>query len=297
MQKYILLFILYLFFFIITVKGQINVNKGDSVFLSTSDYRGTIQWQISSDGLQWNNIADAFFNTYKFTASENAYYRAMITEGACFPEYSDSVLVLIKSFICGDILKDDRDNKEYKTVKIGDQCWMAENINIGLMLGANQYQSDNQIIEKYCANNDSTNCNIYGGLYDWGEIMNYTTDELTKGICPTGWHIPSDNEYKTLEIYLGMTKEMADIENNWRGTDQGTKMLNGGSSGFNALLSGGRTSSGSFLAFQQYEYLWTSTQYGSSYAWRRCLRAGDPTVGRWNTFPKNYAFSVRCLKN
>ena len=277
--------------------GQINVNQGETVVLTISDYRGNLQWQSSADGIQWIDINNEIIDTLKYTANQSAYYRIVIKEGSCNPIYSESVFVMVKTFDCGDILKDARDNKEYKTVKIGEQCWMAQNLNIGIMLTGNQNQSDNKDIEKYCANNDAGNCSIYGGLYEWNEMMDYFLQESSQGICPDGWHIPSDGEWKQLEIALGMSSETADFGNTWRGTDQGSKLLSGGSSGYNALLSGGRTSSGSFLAFTQYEYIWTSTETDSDYAWRRCLRSGDPTVGRWNTFPKNYGFSVRCLKN
>ena len=63
--------------------------------------------------------------------------------------------------------------------------------------------SDNGIIEKYCYNNDTANCNIYGGLYDWNEMMQYDTIEGTQGICPPGWHLPSESEWDILVNYVG----------------------------------------------------------------------------------------------
>jgi uncharacterized protein (TIGR02145 family) len=196
-------------------------------------------------------------------------------------------------WVCGDILIDARDGKQYTTVKIGDQCWMAQNLNIGVMLSGSYIAADNGIIEKYCYNDNEDNCSIYGGLYMWNEMMNYVTTEKTSGICPAGWHIPSDAEFKKLEISLGMTPEAANLDS-WRGSDQGTQLKTGGNSGFNALLSGCWAGPGSFMLLNSYEYLYTSTESGTE-AWRRCIRLSSANVGRYNTFPKLYSFSVRCI--
>jgi uncharacterized protein (TIGR02145 family) len=60
-------------------------------------------------------------------------------------------------------------------------------------------QTDNGTIEKYCFDNTETNCDVYGGLYQWNEMMQYSTAPGVKGICPTGWHLPTDAEWCTLE--------------------------------------------------------------------------------------------------
>ncbi|OPZ98714.1 MAG: hypothetical protein BWY70_01159 [Bacteroidetes bacterium ADurb.Bin408] len=127
--------------------------------------------------------------------------------------------------------------------------------------------------------------------------MQYTTTESVQGLCPAGWHIPGDGEWKTLEMALGMSQAEADLSNMWRGAGIGTSLKLGGSSGFDALLSGGLWGTGgSFLYLNSMTYFWTSTESGSN-AWRRCLSATADNVGRWNTFPKTYGFSVRCVKN
>ncbi len=197
-------------------------------------------------------------------------------------------------FTCGDTLTDVRDGKKYPTILIGSQCWMAKSLDIGIMLTDSMWPSDNQIIEKYCYNDSSEYCEIWGGLYTWDEMMNYQTYEKARGICPDGWHIPSDDEVKQLEIELGMTPATADISNDWRGTNQGTQMLPGGGSGLDILFAGARTMLNAFMAGGIYGYIYTSTESGNN-AWRRCVRTGDSRVGRFNTFPKTYAFSVRCL--
>lgn len=177
----------------------------------------------------------------------------------------------------------------YLTVEIGEQTWMQENLRVSVT-------PDSTPITSYLYNDDEANEETFGRLYSWDVAMNGSTQEMAQGICPVGWHIPSDGEWKTLEIYLGMTQLEADMVNTWRGQGVGTKLGKGGSSGYEALFAGRRTSYGSYSLLNQYEYVWTSTEYGI-YAWRRCLEQGISTVGRWNTFPKTYAFSVRCVKD
>jgi len=92
-----------------------------------------------------------------------------------------------------------------------------------------------------------------------------------------------------------MTQTMADITNAWRGTNQGIQLKNGGSSGFDAIMAG-RNTYGLYSFLNQNTYFWTSTQYGISNAWRRCLDISLTSVGRFNNFPKAYGLSVRCLK-
>jgi len=197
---------------------------------------------------------------------------------------------------CGDSITDSKDGLKYSTVIIGNQCWMAQSYRGGTQITGSQSPSNNQAIEKYCYNDDAKNCELFGALYTWDEAMAYVKNEKAQGICPDGWHIPSDNEVKEMEIALGMNASTTEILNDWRGSNQGTQLKSGGSSGFEALYSGLRTSYASFSAGGSYMYFYTSTEFGNN-AYRRCLRTNDETVGRWNTFPKSYAMSVRCLAN
>jgi len=210
------------------------------------------------------------------------------------------------------ILIDSRDNKAYKTVTIGTQTWMAENLNFGTMINSTtsaDNQTDNDIIEKYCYGNDVANCAIYGGLYQWDEMMQYSTIESTQGACPTGWHLPTDTEWKTLEMELGMTQSQADLTG-YRGTDQGSQLAgneplwsndlldqNGafGSSGFAGLPAGYRSTSGSFLDQPLDASFWSSSESGGT-AWFRNLRNDSPKVHR-NDIGKSFGFSVRCVQD
>ncbi|MBN1985686.1 MAG: hypothetical protein JW761_05245 [Prolixibacteraceae bacterium] len=184
----------------------------------------------------------------------------------------------------------DIDGNKYKTVKIGDQIWMKENLKV-------THAPDGTEIESFIYNNDASYLKVYGRLYSWNSAMNGSTTESTQGICPNGWHIPTDNEVKVLEMALGMTQAEADMVNTWRGKTVGTQLKAGGTSGFDAQLSGRRSNTGSYSFMGRVEYFWTSTESSSTYAWRRCLDKYDDKSGRYNTFPKTYGFSIRCIKN
>ena len=80
---------------------------------------------------------------------------------------------------------------------------MAENLNIGTTISGATDMANNSIIEKYCNENNTANCDTYGGLYQWNEMMEYSTTPGVQGICPTGWHLPTDAEWTVLTSYLG----------------------------------------------------------------------------------------------
>jgi len=209
---------------------------------------------------------------------------------------------------CGDYLVDSRDNQVYSTVQIGTQCWVAENLNVGSIIYGSSSSNNNGVIEKHCYNDNPANCDTYGGLYHWGEMMDYTTTPGAQGICPTGWHIPTDDEWKTMEMYLGMSLAQADATG-LRGTDEGGKLKETGTthwsspntgatntSGFTSLPGGYQSvASGVFSTLNIGDYQWTSSQSGSS-VWRRWIGYDDQRTGR-STITKTYNFSVRCLKN
>ncbi|HKK67155.1 MAG TPA: FISUMP domain-containing protein, partial [Bacteroidales bacterium] len=268
---------------------------------------GNGSWSIISG--VGGNIAEPTNPTSGFSGTAGTSYVLEWTITTSCGSSSDNVEISFQApFVCGNNLIDPRDGQAYATVSIGGQCWMAENINIGTEVNGSNGQSDNGSIEKFCYNDNSDNCDTYGGLYQWTEMLQLPDSCETsacasiigtehQGICPPGWHVPTDEEYKDLEIALGMTAMQADMANTWRGAPVGETMKQGGSSGFEGLLSGRCSSSGGYSLMGSYEYPYTASEYGSNYAWRRCLRSGDDNVGRWNTFPKTYGLSVRCVKN
>lgn len=195
-------------------------------------------------------------------------------------------------FICGSSQIADTTGNIYNTIKIGDQCWMAENLNIGTMIVGSVDQSDNSTLEKYCYNNNEDSCNHYGGLYQWAEMIQYTS-KGSQGICPDGWHIPTDAEWCMLEKEVDLTIDCTTT--GWRGIDAGTSLKQDGSYGFTSLLAGYRNNSGSYDNIGTMAYYWTST-LGSSGAWSRSLSGSNNTSARIDE-NKTFGFSVRCLKN
>jgi uncharacterized protein (TIGR02145 family) len=204
-------------------------------------------------------------------------------------------------FQCGGQINYQGDS--YSTVKIGEQCWMKQSLNVGTRIAGNIDQGTScTLIQKYCYDDSDANCTSNnpnysdGALYQWDQAMCGSTTEGAQGICPDGWHIPTDAEYKILEIYLGMTQVEADTYD-WRGTDQGTKLLSNETSGFEGNLAGYRYAGGfSDRPAPALGYFWSSTQYETTGAWHRALHSEFATVAR-GINDKVAGFSVRCLKN
>lgn len=210
---------------------------------------------------------------------------------------------------CGESILDYRDGKSYKTTLIGEQCWMAENLNIGTMLITNTYSTDNDIIEKFCYNNVESNCDVYGGMYQWNEMMEYTTTEGTQGICPDGWHLPTDLEWKILEGAVDTQYPIDDPIWNTMGTrgyNAGLKLKastgwdEGGNGtddyGFSWLPAGFIDQNGAFSGLLQVNNIWSSTAYSSTRGWKRtAYHDEDGTHRYYNNKPCR--LSVRCLKD
>jgi uncharacterized protein (TIGR02145 family) len=197
----------------------------------------------------------------------------------------------------------------YNTIQVFSQCWLKENLNVGTMIEGTIEQSNNGTIEKYCYNNEPDSCTKYGGLYLWDEMMQYTTQQGAKGICPTGWHLPTDEEWKVLEGAVDSQYGIGDStwdDWGWRGTDAGTKLkttscwnANGNGTdlfGFSGLPGGNRLSGGGFYYIGITGYWWTSTESNDYSAWGRYLGSGPPGVARGND-NKGSGFSVRCLRD
>ena len=214
----------------------------------------------------------------------------------------------IEPWICGDVLIDTRDAKTYNTVQIGAQCWMAENLNIGSVINSSNNQTDDGLIEKYCYNNTESNCTIYGGLYQWNEMMQYVTTEGVQGICPTSWHLPTDAEWCILENYVDAGTVSCTATGN-RGTDVGGNLKETGTthwstpnlgatnlSGFTSLPAGYRYMTGSFSSLTTMTFFWSSN--GSwGYGTGRRLSYDNAQVYRFNSFDMAYGISVRCIQD
>lgn len=201
-------------------------------------------------------------------------------------------------------LIDKRNDKKYKIMGIANQCWMIENLNVGENLSdAKNAPSDNGTIEKWCYENNEDNCQTNGGLYSWNEVMGYSAQEGAQGICPIGWHIPTDEEWKQAEIVLGIPEE----EVNYRGwrkmmSNKLDKLPNTNND-FNIIFSGFQNfENKSFASRGEYSRFWTSTTFlpvnaeQSYFAWHRDFIAGYSGTFRGTRY-KEYGFSIRCVKD
>jgi uncharacterized protein (TIGR02145 family) len=204
----------------------------------------------------------------------------------------------------------DIDGNVYETIKIGDQVWMLENLkttkyNDGTPIPNPTIDNDWAAATGggYCwyQNDESANKTTYGALYNWYAVN-------TGKLAPEGWHVPSDEEWKTLEMTLGMSRKSADSTNS-RGTDVGGKLKEAGtdhwhfpnigatnSSGFTALPGGNRWENGTFSKIRDEGSWWTSTPNGEIAAWLRNLDFIDAGSYRGGD-TRGAGYSVRCIKN
>lgn len=194
---------------------------------------------------------------------------------------------------CGDDLVDTRDEATYRTVLIGEQCWMRDNLDLGTRIdstGAGQMAHDDGEIEKYCWEDTDAGCDGRGAFFEWTEAtQDYAgqPDLPVAGICPEGFHLPSKAEWDTLIDGLGGTSAAP------------AKLAEGGESGFDAVMTGYRcTMNGGYrpsaMSSETMAYFWTSEQDSGTYAW---LWEVGPTSMQTFPFEKSLGLSVRCLQD
>jgi len=204
----------------------------------------------------------------------------------------------------------DIDGNVYETIQIGDQLWMAENLKV------THYQNNDEIPyiyndPQYGAyinySNNADNVGVYGRLYNWFAV----NDE--RGLCPDNWHVPSDDEFKSLEMYLGMSESEANGEG-LRGTDEGGKLKEEGNehwnspntgatneTGFTALPGGNRryetyTNQEIFSGLNRYGFFWSSSEVYTVNAWYRVFSFDYSESNRYH-LSKTNAFSIRCVED
>ena len=170
----------------------------------------------------------------------------------------------------------DVDGNEYRTVQIGSQLWMAENLRVSRDPGGRSIRS-------FFFQDDSVRYGVNGRLYTWGVAMNGQAGDGVQGICPDGWHLPFDTEWMELFTFLGEDQ------------DRGAALLPGESSGFDALLSGGADARGSYLYAGEWAMFWSSTEAGKD----RAYHHGVDSAGTEDRFAalKGARIHVRCLAN
>ena len=243
------------------------------------------------------NAVSGNFEFDPFGASPGAYpivYTFTNNFGCAAAAASVTISVVNTSFICNGDLTDVRDGKNYKTSVIGGKCWMKENLSYGTILSpASQSQTDNCIPEKYCLAADAT-CTSYGGLYQWDELMAYSSTSASQGLCPPEWHVPTETEWQSMinAITSGITPPVDGVA----GSFIKDAFLN---PGFMALTKGifylnnsWNFTSGTLIG----SMYWTATPNGINRSMARGVNSINPSISRYAGSRGN-AFSVRCVKD
>lgn len=296
---------------------QVTTNPVSGITANSAVCGGNITYnggtEITGRGVCWStspdpDLGDSF--TTSFTGSESfvstmtsllpgiKYYVRAYVKNSAWTSYGEQLNFITKIT--------DIEGNMYNVIIIGSQTWMAENLKTTKL-------NDNTSIPDvpddstwvhlstpaYCwLRNDIQYKNVYGALYNW-----YTVE--TGKLCPSGWHVPTDDEYKTLELTLGMAANQLDLLE-WRGTDQGSRMKsktgwadgeNGtNTSGFSALPGGYRwAKTGAFNGIGMITYWWSS-ENSTDYGWYRRLDGTESGVYRSATSKEGGKY-IRCVKD
>ena len=222
------------------------------------------------------------------------------------PQSSDS-----ETSVSTGTMTDSRDGKTYRTVKIGDQVWMAENLNYaytGVPYKYDGYTSDST---SWCYGNDPANCTKYGRLYTWAAAMDSVGEWSTngkgcgydqtcsptypvRGVCPEGWHLPDTTEWKALFTAVGGRSTAGMVlksTSGWYNSGNGSDAF-----GFSALPAGDRDGNGGYHYDGNYALFWSSTESYSNLAYGMLLSYLSDSASLYSDY-KKFGFSVRCLKD
>lgn len=207
----------------------------------------------------------------------------------------------------------DIDGNIYKTIQIGTQTWMAEDLKttrysdgtaIQLTSGDSAWDTLTTRSKSYCYYNDNINStSSFGALYTWAAAMNGAASSSVspsgvQGVCPTGWHLPSDAEWTDLTTYLGGTDiaggKLKEAGNShWYMPNTGAT----NESGFTGLPGGSRFGYGLSYGNAFFSFWWSSTDYSSDNAWIIGLSTFGKETGKYFGYEKKSGYSVRCVKD
>jgi uncharacterized protein (TIGR02145 family) len=250
--------------------------------------------EINTNGYWWTATEDRASNSYEVRINNGNGVQVDWWWDNKTKQYSIRCVkgLSSSSSIAYGKVTDNRDNKEYKTVKIGTQTWMAENLN---------YAGTSGEVVGSCYNNKDANCEKYGRLYNWATAMdvaaNYNTTKLNappgqhQGICPDGWHLPTGSEWNTLKSFVGgnVGKILKARSSEW-GDGYGTNIY-----GFGALPGGALTSE--YEQINTNGHWWTATEDRASNSYEvRINNVNDVQVDWWWD-NKTSQYSVRCVED
>ncbi len=220
--------------------------------------------------------------------------------------------------VAGGSAVEDIDGNCYATVQIGEQLWMAENLKVThyndgseIPTGATGDTTAAYVVYPLDSPGNVSTCEgdcaeVYGNLYNW-----YAVDD-DRGVCPEGFHVPSEYEWIELEIFMGISESDANSIG-WRGIDEGGRLKSTGTieggdglwsmpnegatneSGFTALPGGYSYDFFSYMSY--YCIFWSTTVSNSNFVWTRMISYSSSQIGRDDDFIKQQGFSIRCLKD
>ena len=314
----------------VTLSGALAESNGSSdenmeKDKSSSSFKGSEPVEVSSSSAkETNNSSDSKSSNSvktddssssskdKSSSSVNFSSSVKSSNSSSVKQSSSSVGFIDPDDVVTGTMTDSRDNKVYKTVTIGTQTWMAENLNYAytdVFYKRDNYTSDST---SWCYDNDPANCAKYGRLYTWaaamdslgkwskngkkcGYIASCSPTYPVRGICPKGWHLPSKEEFGTLIMAVGDSSTNGTVlksTDGWSNHGNGTDAF-----GFSALPAGVR-SDGHYERRGSYAYFWSSndTKGISNAAYRMYLYCGED-IARLIYVDKNHGASVRCVKD
>ena len=229
---------------------------------------------------------------------------------------SSSSSLVDSSTVVKGTMTDERDGQTYKTVKIGSQIWMAENLNFAYIYTEVHFKTGSNFSDSssWCYDNDPINCAKYGRLYTWAgaiDSVNLANNDdklfycgfgrtcdltgMVKGICPTGWHLPDTTEWKALFSEVGGQSSAGKVlksQTDWISSGGGTDDF-----GFAALPAGSRYANGSlFYHDGEFAAFWSSIEYDRGHAYRMYLNYDADKAGI-HDIDKSIGHSVRCVKD
>jgi uncharacterized protein (TIGR02145 family) len=291
----------------VVIGGDILNDGGSSIVLRGVCYSTTPNSNMGNPRTEEGSGIGSFLSTLRNLSPSTTYYaRSYAKNSNGVVVYGNEVIFttgsVAPSFACGTSSVSDVDGNSYNTVRIGTQCWTQSNLkvskyrngdNIPTGLSNTDWQSTTAGAYAIYAN-DPVNDGLYGKLYNYYAVMD------TRGLCPTGWHVPTDGEWTTLETFLGGSSVAGGALKSTvtQPTPGGWNLPNTGatnSSGFSAGPGGLRVGNGD-VGYVGYTGLWWSSSLSGTNAWVRLLNYNHGSVGR-NNDNRTFGFSVRCLRD